>query len=64
MIIEGNFIVPTSVESTWNSLMDIESTALCLPGVKQVEAIDDKTYRCIIEAKVAYLKFTSADILP
>jgi carbon monoxide dehydrogenase subunit G len=57
MIIEGKFIVSLPIESSWDFLMDIESLARCMPGVKQVEAIDDKTYRCIIEAKVAYLKF-------
>ena len=57
MIIEGKFIVPISIERAWNFFMDIESLAHCMPGLKQVEAIDDKTYRCTIEAKVAYLKF-------
>ena len=57
MIIEGKFIVQISINSAWNFFMDIESLAHCMPGLKQVEAIDDKTYRCTIEAKVAYLKF-------
>ncbi|MHC4536536.1 MAG: CoxG family protein [Planctomycetota bacterium] len=57
MIIEGNFIILLPIESAWDFLMDIESVARCMPGLKQVEAIDDKTYRCTIEAKVAYLKF-------
>jgi carbon monoxide dehydrogenase subunit G len=57
MIIEGKFIVPLPIKSAWDFLMDIESLARCMPGIKQVEAIDEKTYRCTIEAKVAYLKF-------
>ncbi|MFQ6040365.1 MAG: CoxG family protein [Candidatus Poribacteria bacterium] len=58
MIIEGKFIVPISIKSAWDFFIDIESLARCMPGLKQVEAIDDKRYRCAIEAKVAYLEFT------
>jgi carbon monoxide dehydrogenase subunit G len=58
MIIEGQFIVPIAIESAWDFFMNIESLARCLPGIKQLEAIDDKRYYCAIEAKVAYLKFT------
>ena len=57
MIIEGQFIVPIAIKSAWDFFMNIESLARCMPGLKKVEAIDDKTYRCTIEAKVAYLKF-------
>ncbi|HIE29734.1 TPA: hypothetical protein EYP66_20895 [Candidatus Poribacteria bacterium] len=57
MIIEGRFTVPISIESAWDFFMNIESLARCMPGLKQVEAIDDKRYRCTIETKVAYLKF-------
>jgi len=56
MIIEGEFIVPLSIESAWDVFMNIESLARCMPGLEQVEAIDDKTYRCTIKVRVAYLK--------
>ena len=57
MIIEGQFIVPIAIESAWDFFINIESLARCMPGLKKVGAIDKKTYRCSIEAKVAYLKF-------
>ena len=56
MIIEGKFNIPISIESAWDFFMNIKKLARCMPGLEQVEAIDEVTYRCTIKVQVAYLK--------
>jgi len=52
MILEGKFKLSAPIQTVWDSLLNPEVLAACVPGCEKVEVIDDKTYSCIIAAKV------------
>jgi len=55
MIIERSVTIPKPIQKVWDKIMDMESTIRCMPGVKSVEAIDDKTYHIKIDQKVSFI---------
>jgi carbon monoxide dehydrogenase subunit G len=52
MILEGQFTLPASIQQAWDTLLNPEVLATCVPGCEKLEVIDDKTYACIVAAKV------------
>jgi carbon monoxide dehydrogenase subunit G len=52
MILEGKFKLSAPIQRVWDSLLNPEVLAACVPGCEKVEVIDDETYSCIIAAKV------------
>jgi carbon monoxide dehydrogenase subunit G len=62
MLIEGKFTLKAAVQNLWNFLLEPGTLASCIPGAEKVEAIDDKTYECIVKQSVgpisARFKFT------
>lgn len=49
--ITDQFHVPTSLEHTWNALLDIERIAPCMPGA-QLQEIEGNEYRGVVKIKV------------
>ena len=45
MKLEQSFDVRAPVERVWETLVDVERVAPCLPGAEITEAGDDGTYR-------------------
>ena len=45
MKLEQSFEVRAPLERVWETLIDIERVAPCLPGAEITEAADDGTYR-------------------
>ena len=43
-------------EKVWDFIWRVEEFAACVPGVKDVEKIDDATYGVRVEQKVSFLK--------
>ena len=43
-------------EKVWDFIWQVEEFAACVPGVKDVEKIDDATYGVRVEQKVSFLK--------
>ncbi len=43
-------------EKVWDFIWRVEEFAACVPGVKDVEKIDDMTYGVRVEQKVSFLK--------
>ena len=43
-------------EKVWDFIWQVEEFAACVPGVKDVEKIDDTTYGVRVEQKVSFLK--------
>ncbi len=43
-------------EKVWDFIWQVEEFASCVPGVKDVEKIDDATYGVRVEQKVSFLK--------
>jgi carbon monoxide dehydrogenase subunit G len=62
MLIQGRFTLKAPVQKVWDFLLEPGTMASCIPGVEKVEAIDDKTYECIVKQSVGpisvRLKFT------
>jgi len=64
MLIEGKFTLEGSIEKVWNTLLDPETLVSCIPGCENMEALDEKTYSCVVKQKVGPIsvrfKFTSS----
>jgi carbon monoxide dehydrogenase subunit G len=52
MILEGKFKLNAPIQTVWDSLLNPQVLAACLPGCEKVEVIDDTTYSCVVAAKV------------
>lgn len=63
MLIEGKFTLNASIQKVWENLLNPETLASCIPGCEKMEAIDEKTYNCVVKQKVGPIsvrfKFTS-----
>ena len=52
MLIEGKFSLKAPIQKVWDFLFEPETLASCIPGAEKVDAIDDKTYECIVKQSV------------
>ncbi len=52
MLIEGKFTLRAPIQTLWNFLLEPGTLASCIPGAEKVEAIDDKTYECVVKQSV------------
>jgi carbon monoxide dehydrogenase subunit G len=63
MILEGQFTLRAPIQKVWDSLLNPEVLASCVPGCEKLEIIDDRTYASIVAAKVgsisARFRFTT-----
>ncbi len=52
MLIEGKFRLKAPIQTLWNFLLEPGTLASCIPGAEKVEALDDKTYVCVVKQSV------------
>lgn len=52
MLIEGKFTLKAPIQKVWNFLLEPGTLASSIPSAEKVEAIDDKTYECIVKQSV------------
>jgi len=52
MILDGTIDLHVPVEKAWDFLIDINKFSTCLPGIDEINQIDDKTFDGIISAAV------------
>jgi len=52
MLIEGKFTLKAPLQKIWDFLLEPGTMASCIPGAEKVEAIDDKTYECVVKQSV------------
>ena len=52
MILDGRIDLDVTVQRAWDFLIDINKFSSCLPGIDEVNQIDDKTFDGIISAAV------------
>ena len=52
MIFDGKIDLDVPVQRAWEFLIDINKFSTCLPGIDEVNQIDDKTFDGIISATV------------
>ena len=55
MIIEKTVTFKEPVQKIWDKIMDMESVIYCMPGIKQVEMVDENRYRVVMEQKVGFI---------
>lgn len=62
MKINGTFNLKGSPQKIWDTLLQPGTLASCVPGAEKIEAMDDKTYDCLVKQSVGpisvKLKFT------
>ena len=56
MQIKDSFIINAPQEKVWEFLFDIPKLSECVPGIEDVEVVDDKTYRGKLVVKVGPIK--------
>ena len=52
MILDGKIDLEVPVEIAWGFLIDINKFSTCLPGIDEINQIDDKTFDGVISATV------------
>jgi carbon monoxide dehydrogenase subunit G len=50
--IRQKFTVNVPIETVWGFLRDPELFTSCIPGVEQIEAIDERTFRAMVTVKI------------
>jgi len=57
MQIEGKFEVNVNIDKVWETLLDIDTMASCIPGVQgKTVVIDENTFENKVSQKVSFLK--------
>ncbi len=56
MQISNTIVVDASIQKTWDFLLDAPKVASCVPGVDNVEKVDEDNYIVDITAKVGFIK--------
>ena len=55
VLVERSFVVEAPGDRVWSFLRDPASFSSCIPGVSDVQALDDGTFKATVEAKVSIL---------
>ena len=55
MLIEKTVIFKEPIQKIWDKIMDMEGIIYCMPGVKNVEMLDENKYRVVMEQKVGFI---------
>ena len=59
MIIEGKFSVTSPIKKLWDTLFgDVKGVAACMPGVENLDVVDDKTFNLTMKQKVGIFSVT------
>lgn len=58
MRLENELTIAAPLEQVWTFLMDIPTMSSCIPGVEQIEQIDDTNYTARIKQKVGPLSLS------
>jgi carbon monoxide dehydrogenase subunit G len=56
LIVKERFAIKAPAERVWSFFLDVPRAAACMPGVEQVESIDERHYRGKLQVRVGPLK--------
>ncbi|MCL4415110.1 MAG: SRPBCC domain-containing protein [Actinobacteria bacterium] len=57
MQINGSFVVNVNINKVWDTMLDIDTIAACIPGVEgKTVRLDKNTFENILSQKVAFMK--------
>jgi len=57
MDLQNSFVVPASIDKAWETLMDLELVAPCLPGAK-LESVEGETFTGTVKVKLGPVSMT------
>jgi carbon monoxide dehydrogenase subunit G len=52
MLVEGSFSLKAPIQEVWDFLLEPGTLASCVPGAENIEAVDDRTYNCLVKQSV------------
>lgn len=52
MLMEGKFTLKAPIQEVWDFLLKPETLASCVPGLEEIELIDERTYNSVVKQKV------------
>jgi carbon monoxide dehydrogenase subunit G len=52
MRVDGSFKLKAPIQKAWDVLLEPGTLASCVPGAEKIEAVDDKTYKCLVKQSV------------
>jgi carbon monoxide dehydrogenase subunit G len=59
MIIEGKFSVKAPIQKLWDTLFgDVKGVAACMPGVENLDVVNDKAFNLTMKQKVGIFNVT------
>jgi carbon monoxide dehydrogenase subunit G len=58
MRFENEFAVPAPIDEVWNTLLDVERVAPCMPGAEVLERVGDDAYKVGVTVKVGPISMT------
>jgi uncharacterized protein len=58
--IENEFTVPVAPERLWETLLDVERIAPCMPGAELTETVDDRTWKGKVNMKLGPVSLSFA----
>ncbi|MFQ5915786.1 MAG: CoxG family protein [Nitrospinota bacterium] len=56
MQIQNTIVIDAPIQKTWDFLLDASKVAACVPGVENVQTVDEDNYVVDIMAKVGFIK--------
>ena len=56
MQIANTIVIDAPIQKTWDFFLDASKVAACVPGVENVETVDEDNYVVDITAKVGFIK--------
>jgi len=61
--IERSVTIPVSIQKVWDKIIDLESTIRCMPGVKSLKPIDDKSFHIRMDQKISFIPVSFEAVL-
>ena len=55
MVIEQTLKVKAPIKKVWETMLDVSFLISCIPGIENVEVIDENNYKAILKAKVSVM---------
>ncbi len=52
MKFENTFVVSAPIEEVWDTLMDVQRVAPCMPGAEVLERVDEDTYKVAVKVRL------------
>lgn len=56
MIIEERFSIQAPLQHVWDFFLDVPRSSACMPGVTDVEQVDERSYRGRVQVRLGPLK--------